>query len=317
MSIPIVIFHLGDSHYLKDVVEFNVRNAPVILIGNEKNAYIGSIPNARHIDYKELQDTYLDFLKSNFLELEKGLNTKQVNVVNADFAVTNIGTYEFLCFARVYFIKQLMERENLDLVCHLDSDAFLLEPTIDLADALGKRLAYGIEHIHNNIHMVGSIHNAFLTKEFCKVFLQLYEDVYVTGTKRKLLEHKVMCIQNKIGGGRICDMNFYYMLWQQKLLELVDLSQPFLYKGELSVFDHCLNNSTGFEGGQTYQTTRDELGPLKKLFLKQGKVYQTTKSGKEIRLLSLHFNSQDKHRIARFKQLLTQGKNSHTTQPLR
>jgi hypothetical protein len=187
---------------------------------------------------------------------------------------------------------------------HLDSDCFFLESTGDMADAMGRKLAYGIEPIHNNIHMVGSIHNAFLTQKFCNAFLQLYDDIYIHGTKRHLLSHKIMCIQNKIGGGKICDMNLYYILWQQKLLDILDMTQPFLYKGELCVFDHCIGNATGFEGGQTYQTIKDEFGFIKKLRFEGSKVYQITTKGKEIRLLTLHFNGQDKQRILKFRQQL-------------
>lgn len=315
MSIPIVIVHIGDSYYLKDVVEFNAERNKVYFIGCQKNAYLGSIPNVTHIDYTTIQGTNLQRMQDHFLDLETGIDTKQKHKVNADFACTNNGTYQFLCFARVYFVKKLMQQEELSLVFHLDSDCFLLETTDDLVSVLGRRVAYGIEPIHNNIHMVGSIHNAFLTKEFCTVFLQLYDDIYDNGSKRRLLEHKVMCIKNKIGGGHICDMNLYYILWQQKLLEVLDMTEPFLYKGDLSVFDHCIGNSTGFEGGQTYQQTRDEIGSIKKLEVKQGKVYQMTKGGKEIRLLSLHFNGQDKQRISRVKQLLSQP--SHTAQQCR
>jgi hypothetical protein len=303
-EIPIVIVHIGDSYYLRDVIEFNTKQNRVIFIGCEKNAYLGTIPNVTHVHYKDLEDAYLNFMKSYFYELEKGINTKQLNQVNPDFACTNNGTYQFLCFARVYFVQQLMKRDNLGLVMHLDSDCFLLEKPHDVAEVLGKRLAYGIEPIHNNIHMVGSIHNAFLTLDFCKTFLQLYEDIYVKNSKRSALHHKVMCIQNKIGGGKICDMNLYYILWQQKLLDVLDMTHPFLYKGELCVFDHCIGNATGFEGGQTYQTEKDDIGFLKKLTIMNGKVYQTTHSSKKIRLLSLHFNGQDKQRIAKFRQFL-------------
>ena len=304
MSIPVVIVHIGESYYLKDVVEVNARRNPVLFVGDDANAYLGQIPNVTHVHYKTFQDTHLQRMQDHFLELEKGLQTKQLNVINEGFKCTNNGTYQFLCFARVYFVKKLMEQQKLDLVFHVDSDCFLLEKTDDLAEAMGKRLAYGIEHVHNNIHMVGSIHNAFLTMQFCDAFLQLYDDIYVTGTKRNLLEHKVMCIQNKIGGGKICDMNLYYILWQQKLLEILDMTQPFLYKGEMCVFDHCIGNRTGFDGGQTYQATRDEFGSIKKLRFQQGKVYQTTMKGKEIRLLSIHFNGTDKQRILGFRKLL-------------
>lgn len=304
MSIPLVIVHIGDSYYLQDVVEVNAKKNNVFFIGNDANAYLGNIPNVTHVNYKTFQDTNLQRMQDHFLELERGIDTKVINVINDGYACTNNGTYQFLCFARVYFVKKLMDLYKLELVFHVDSDCFLLEPTKDLADTMGKRLAYGIEHIHNNIHMVGSIHNAFLTPTFCDAFLQLYDDIYVTGTKRKLLEHKIMCIQNKIGGGKICDMNLYYILWQQKLLEILDMTQPFTYKGEMCVFDHCIGNATGFDGGQTYQTTRDEFGTIKKLRFDKGKVYQTTKTGKEIRLLSIHFNGADKQRILNFRKLM-------------
>lgn len=304
MSIPTVIVHIGDSYYLRDVVEVNAKRNKVFFIGCDANKYLGTLPNVTHIHYSGLLGTNLQGMQDHFLELELGMDTKQKNKVNADYACTNNGTYQFLCFARVYFVKKLMEQENLDLVFHLDSDCFLLEKTEELVETIGRRLAYGIEHIHNNIHMVGSIHNAFLTKEFCKTFLQLYDDIYDNGSKRHLLEHKIMCIKNKIGEGKICDMNLYYILWQQKLLDILDLTQPFTYKGETCVFDHCIGNSTGFEGGQTYQTTRDKFGSIKKLRFDEGKVYQTTKDGKEIRLLSIHFNSSDKQRIQTFRTLM-------------
>lgn len=73
---------------------------------------------------------------------------------------------------------------------------------------------------------------------------------------------------------------------------------------ELCVFDHCIGNATGFEGGATYKFTKDEKGNLKVLSFEGGKVYQETMSGKKIRLLSIHFNGQDKQRIAHFRQLI-------------
>jgi hypothetical protein len=304
MSIPVVIVHIGDSYYLRDVVEVNAKQNSVFFIGDKANAYLGQIPHVTHVSYTEFEDTHLQRMKDHFLELEKGIQTKQLNTIHTDYACTNNGTYQFLCFARVYFVKKLMEKYNLDLVMHLDSDCFFLESTGDMADAMGRKLAYGIEPIHNNIHMVGSIHNAFLTQKFCNAFLQLYDDIYIHGTKRHLLSHKIMCIQNKIGGGKICDMNLYYILWQQKLLDILDMTQPFLYKGELCVFDHCIGNATGFEGGQTYQTIKDEFGFIKKLRFEGSKVYQITTKGKEIRLLTLHFNGQDKQRILKFRQQL-------------
>jgi hypothetical protein len=82
MSIPVVIVHIGDSYYLTDVVEVNAKRNSVYFVGDDANAYLGQIPNVTHIHYKTFQDTHLQRMQDHFLELEKGLQTKQLNVIN-------------------------------------------------------------------------------------------------------------------------------------------------------------------------------------------------------------------------------------------
>ena len=304
MTIPLVIVHIGDSYYLRDVVEFNAKKNRIIFIGCEKNSYLGEIVNVQHIHYKDLSDDYLTFMKENYYELEQGIDTKKLNEVNADFSCTNNGTYQFLCYARVYFVKRLMELYNLSYVMHIDSDCFILESADELAEALNKKISFGIEHIHNTIHLVGTIHNSFLTIEFCVEFLKLYEDIFANGSKRDLLGKKIECIQNQTHPGYICDMNLYYLLLRENLVDCVDLSMPFKFNEEYCVFDHCISNPTGFNGSQTYKLMNTEYGAKKKLLIKNKKIYIVTVENEIIRLVSIHFNAENKKLIKTFRELL-------------
>jgi hypothetical protein len=297
---PVVIVHIGDSYYLKDVVELNAHKNTVIFIGCEKNAYLSQIPNVKHIHYKTLEDEYVNFLKANFYALEKGYDTTYVNVIHPEYNCVDRPTAEFLWILRIYYVKKILEQENLEFIMHLDSDCFMLESLNNVFEAIGNRVALNIEHIHDNIHLVASVHNSFLNVEFCNQFFKLYEDVYVNKTRRYLIKDKIDAIVSGRAGGYICDMNFYYILWKEKIVNMFDLSQPFLFENEFCVMDHNIYNPTGFYGANTYKVQNGS-----KLFtFENGKVYQETIDGQKIRLLSLHFNAHAKEQIRMFKDIL-------------
>lgn len=302
--IPVVIVHIGDSYYLRDVVEINASRNPVIFVGCEKNAYLSDIPNVRHIHHNTLKDDYCDFLRENYVKLDKGFDVTELEDVDKDFQVLNVNAIKFLWILRVYYVKKILQQENLDLVFHLDSDCFLLENTNAIANETGNRLAYCIEHIHDNVHMVGSIHNALLDLNFCNALLDLYTDIYVNKSKRNLLREKIDGIASGRLNGNICDMNLYYLLWREKIVEVCDLSQPFFLNGEFCVFDHALHNPTGFFGPYTYKMTQDSLSGIKVLHSNDGKIYVETLDGRKLRLLSIHFNDCAKKRISSFRQFL-------------
>jgi hypothetical protein len=303
--VPVVIVHIGDSYYLRDIVEMNASKNPVIFVGCEKNAYLGEIPNVKHICYKTLEDSFCQFMREHFLELEKGYDTTVLNHIDPEYKCVNNGTYQFLCFLRVYYVKKILEQEKLEFVFHVDSDCILLENTNTLATEIGNRLAYSIEHIHDNIHMVGSIHNALLNVSFCNRFLELYTDIYANKSKRHLLREKIDTIASGKVPGNICDMNLYYLLWKENLVEMFDLTQPFFMNGEMCVFDHNIHNASGFFGANTYKMTQDSLSGVKVLYFEDGKIYQETIDGRKIRLLSIHFNDCAKKRISSFRSLLS------------
>jgi hypothetical protein len=299
--IPVVIIHIGDSYYLRDVIEVNAAKNPVILVGCEKNLHLAQIPNVKHIHYKTLEDSYVQFLKDHFYELEKGYTTTILNTIDPEYRCINNGTYQFLCFLRIYYVKKVLEMEGLEFVMHLDSDCFMLENTNDVFKELGNKIAMNVEHIHDNIHLVASVHNAFLNIEFCNKFFELYENVYVNNSKRHLIKEKVDAIASGRAAGFICDMNFYYILWKEKSIDMIDTTCPFLYNNEYCVFDHNIYNPTGFYGSNTYKRS----GGSKLFTFENGKVYQETIDGQKIRLLSLHFNASAKQEIKNYRALLT------------
>lgn len=303
--IPVVIVHIGDSYYLRDIVEMNASKNPVILVGCKKNAYLGQIPNVKHIHHDLLQDEYSVFMRKNYIKLEKGFDSTELEEVDTQFESLNDSTIRFLWILRVYYVKKILEQEKLEFVFHVDSDCVLLENTNTLADTVGNRLAYSIEHIHNNTHMVGSIHNALLNLAFCDAFLELYTNIYVNKSKRHLLQEKIDGISSGRLAGNICDMNLYYLLWKEKLLEVFDFTQPFFMNGEFCVLDHNIHNPSGFTGPNTYKMTQDSLSSVKVLYFENKHIYQETVDGRKIRLLSIHFNDSAKKRISFFRNLLS------------
>lgn len=303
-NIPIVIVHIGDSYYLRDIVEVNASKNPVIFVGCENNAYLGQIPNVNHMHFRSLQDPYVDFMREHYVKIDKGYDCTDLEEVDKDFKNLNDSTIRFLWILRVFFVKKILEREKLDMVFHLDSDCVLLESTNTLAEAIGNRLAYTIENIHNNTHMVGSIHNSLLDLKFCNALLKMYEDIYVNKNKRHLLKDKIEGIASGKFPGNICDMNLYYLLWQQKLVELFDLTQPFVMDGELCVFDHNIYNPSGFSGAITYRMKPDHIGWMKVFTFERGNIYQESMNGQKVRLVSLHFNADAKKRVPWFRQQL-------------
>ena len=307
MSIlPHVIVHIGDSFYLRDIVELNAKSNPVVILGCEKNAYLKTIPNVTHFDYKLFMTPYADRMREHFYALEKGLEKNILNDVDPTFSTFSNGTCQFLWMLRVFLLKQFMEKANLTRIFHTDSDCFMFENATDLAQhlELGTRSAITIEKIHDDIHMVGSIHNAFLTLDFCNAFLQLYEDIYINQSKRYLLTKMVDAFLTGKNHGNVCDMTLYYLLWKEKLVEIVDLTEPFVYKEEPCVFDLNVKNPSGFLGPHTYFQRNYLTHTMKAISYENKKVYQFTVRSEIIRLLSAHFNADAKHFIATFRSTL-------------
>jgi len=273
MTIPLVILHRGNQPYFRTCVLLNAAYNPVIVLGDDSNKDIVSIPNVAHVPIDTLGSPALTTFQSHFINYS-----------------TNSASYEFLCFARVYYMRRLMDLRGLEAIFHTDSDCIVVErldKIVPQIHAKGYTIAYSLEQAESPTHMVGCIHNGLLTREFCDAFATLCSDIYVNKTKLDLIMPKINWHRDNRQNGGICDMTLYHLLASEHLIRVFDLNQILEIDGESCTFDHNINISGGYKGPATYRMK----GGMKQIRKGDGKFFlQETEEGvPERRALSFHF----------------------------
>ena len=231
MTIPIVIFHLGNQQYFTKCVELNSIKNKVYVIGDETSCGIFH-NNVQHFNISNMYSEELEQFKSNFINYS-----------------TNHHEFELFCFCRMFYIKKLMEMLNIEQICHLDSDCVLLEST----DYVFKNIQQNAFMITNrtfldnkNIYNTGSVHSSLLNIDFLNKFVQLCLDIYVNKSKFYLIEPKINYFtKNNLPGG-VCDMTLYYLLYLEKMIDVFNLFNFFDYNGESSTLDDNINSSESY-----------------------------------------------------------------------
>ena len=285
MSVPIVILHIGNQPYVKNCVLLNARYNPVILIGDDSNKDMGGIKNIEHVPIQSLATPDLERFKKHFVNYSG-----------------NNANYEFLCFARVFYMRRLMELKGLSAIFHTDSDCVIPEPLEPVLSIIRKThtIAYSLDKNEDPHYMVGCIHNALLTPEFCEKFIQLCFDIYKTKTKLPLIMPKIEHHQKNNVPGGICDMTLYYLLAKERLIDVFDLNQIIQIDGKAAAFEHNLNTASGWRGEITYVMAANRLKKVEKV----GDEFFLTEvdGGRKVRALSFHFQGLAKpHMFAVFK----------------
>jgi len=272
MSVPLAILHRGNQPYFRTCVLLNAKYNPVIVLGDDSNKDIGNIPNVEHVHIDTLTTPELTTFQAHFTNYS-----------------TNSATYEFLCFARVYYMKRLLELKGIESVFHTDSDCIVVErldKIVPLIHAKGYTIAYSLEQSDSPTHMVGCIHNGLLTREFCTAFAALCSDIYENKSKLSLIMPKIKWHQDNKQAGGICDMTLYHLLASEGLLRVLDLNQILEVDGTPCTFDHNINISGGYKGSATYRMK----GPMKQIRKKEEQFFiQEAASNAEVRTLSFHF----------------------------
>jgi len=272
MSVPIVILHRGNQPYFRTCVLLNAKYNPVIVLGDDTNRDITAIPNVTHVPIDTLESIELAKFRTHFTNYS-----------------TNSASYEFLCFARVYYMRELMERKGLDAVFHTDSDCIVVErldKIVPQIHAKGYTIAYSLQQSDSPMNMVGCIHNGLLTREFCSAFATLCSDIYINRTKLSLIEPKIKWHKDNRQNGGICDMTLYHLLASEGLLRVLDLNQILEVEGVPCTFDHNINIAGGYKGENTYRMK----GPMKQIRKKEEQFFiQEAPAGQEVRALSFHF----------------------------
>lgn len=272
MNIPIIIFHKGNQEYFQNCIKINSINNFVYIIGDETNNNIfNKNTNVKHLNMSDLHFPEIDIFQNNF----------------ANYSTNNYFS-ELICFIRVFYIKKFMELEKIDKICHLDSDCILLGKTSDIflnIDLNAYLLTNRNNNENKNIFNSGSIHSSLLTMDFCNKFIELCFDIYVNKSKFFLIEQKIIYFkENNLHGG-ICDMSLYYLLFSEKIINVVNLNEYIEYDNERCVFDDNINSPESFYENTSYIMENGK----KKLIYKNNKLYIEDSNKNLIRLLSIHF----------------------------
>lgn len=276
-EIPVVIQHLGDQLYFINCVNINAKYNNIIVIGNETNIRLFKNPKVQHVHmntlYSEDEDAFRNYW-SNYS--------------------SNSEIFEFLCFQRIFVLKQLMLKRGFKKVFYLDSDCLLLENTKTLLNAFGNiDCAVSVVKSDKPYNMTACIHNSILTVEFCDVFIQLCKDIYQNKSKYHLIKNKWDWHRSSNTPGGICDMTLYYLIVLYKMVpNICDLNETRIFKNEICVFDHNVSIAYGFLGDHTFQLNSDNSS---KIVIRGGyHYYALLHTNQPIRLLSIHYQGNSK-----------------------
>lgn len=262
--IPVVIFHVGDQDYFKKCIEINSLTNEVIIIGDNTN---NTMPN--HIHTNTLDQTLVNRFTKCFVNYS-----------------TNPLNYELYCFLRVFYLREMMIKNNLTKVCHLDSDCILLDNINKYADV---DIAYSIQKMDNKFHMVGSIHNSILNLDFCNKFIELCFDIYENKSKFNLIKKKIKWHKKKNIAGGICDMTIYYLLTKTMQVKDINLMNDV-------VFDHNISSTYGYLGIDTFILNNG----IKEISIIDNKYYFKTINGELKQTFSFHFQGNKKQILTQF-----------------
>lgn len=299
LNIPVVIHHLGGKQdYFQNSVRLNALNNNVIVIGDELNKDAGV--------FQEKHPRMVTFVDVQTLRNpEDRIDEFRKCFVNYSFQPEE---FELQCFLRVFYLLALMKQHNLQKVFYVDSDCITL---CDISKVLSHltNLSVGIsmqkhKQNENKFHMTSCIHNSILTQDMCRRFINLCFEVYGTQKKFSLIEEKWNHHKQVMGGG-VCDMTLWYLYQYHKGEggeNVSDLNETFEYGGDNCTFDHNVNDPYGWEGNQCYRMTfQQQVNPwaeTKKIQKRKGKYYIMTESGKEVRLLTIHYQGGAKEGLA-------------------
>jgi len=278
-EICVVVIHTGYKDYLKTNLEITGKNNKVYLIGDKSVKQLGNLPNVIYVD------------------INRYGNNNMINEYHKHFknySSNNGDDFEWNCLKRIFILKLFIGEYNIDKCFHIDSDNILLK-NINMYN-FKKNIAYCLNKNFHEYRMSSSIHSGLLNVEFCNKFIELYNDIYVNKTKFYLIKDKIKFHTDSNGNyinGGICDMTLYYLLVNEKLIDVENLLEP----KNNQVFNNNVNNGEGFESKQQYQlAAAGGVHVYKDSSNTKNLVYDQLNK-KEIELFNIHFQGRAKNRL--------------------
>ena len=275
--IPVLIIHEGYKEYLKINLEITGKNNKIYLIGDKSLQHLGNIKNVTFVNI----DKY-----NNNLQIIQYAN----NFINYS---SNSKLFEFSCFKRVFILKLFMNEYNFDKVFHIDSDNILLKNINEYV--FSKDIAYVSNKNWHKNRMSNSIHSGLLDKKFILEFEKLYEDIYINKSKLYLIKEKINyhTKNNNFVNGGISDMTLYYLLKEEKIIEVENLIQKKVINNKKVVFINNVSNGEGPNSKEQYQLENNIIKIIKSSNEEDNYIYD--KINKEfLVLMNIHFQGEMK-----------------------
>tara|TARA_B100001250_G_scaffold13960_1_gene12197 strand:+ start:13772 stop:14635 length:864 start_codon:yes stop_codon:yes gene_type:complete len=275
-NVPVLIFHKNYENYLKINCEITSQNNKVILLGDKSSERLGKIQNVDFYNFNDFIDhEKIDYYKQYFINY----NSK--------------GDFIWIWYFKLFAILDFLNKKNIDSIFHIDSDNILLD-NINEIDYKCEN-SYFILNDWDEFHMTGSIHSGLTSKKLYKLFVDLYEDIFVNKSKLNLIQHKID-FHKKNGGGGICDMTFFYLMDKLNLVENDNLLFPKKKGDSNAVFMTNYGYPEGF-------LTRDQYlmrGKYIKIFKDRKKrksfIYDTVNK-EYLELMNIHFQGEAKRKM--------------------
>lgn len=282
-EIPVVIIHTGFRDYLKINLEISSQYNSIYIIGDNTLKVLGDITNVTYVDINKYR---------NNEDIQK-LSKMFINMSS------NNGNLEYVCFERIFILKYFLQENNIERIFHMDSDNILLYNINNYN--FHKDVAYCLARNYHKHRMSNSIHVGLLNKHFCDVFIQLYKDIYDNKSKLHLIQDKINYHKKDNGtfqGGGICDMTLYYIIANEKLIDVQNLLEP----NNGVVFMNNLNNGEGYSNKEQYKMNNNIIEIQ---FTKIGPYIQDVIENKEYKIINIHFQGAAKRFLnENFKKLL-------------
>lgn len=271
MNIPIIIIHRGDTFYLKLVLEqirlFNPQNRICLISDDSTNKY--------------------DFVEHyNMDDYSEGANAFKKVYVHMS---SNPYDYELICFQRWFYIRDFIEKQEMEYFLCMDSDVLLY---CNINEIMQEYIPYDFTTC-NKQGPGCALFNTSSISNFCRYMMSMYtEDILLSKMKSMYQGF----IDNKRLGG-ICDMTAFVWFQDNTECNVIDIAIP--TKG--TCFDGCITWGLGFEM---------EDGKKKVYWIDNLPYGRLTSGHSLIRFYCLHFQGRSKYSI--FKYILDKNKVHHS-----
>jgi hypothetical protein len=256
MEYPLVIIHRGYSAYLKwSLLQARLVGNPVILIGNESNEKLD-----KYVDFKSI-DRFHSVLYEDFEKVYEHMSTNDYK-------------FELICFERWFVLLDLMEKEGLDVVVHLDSDVMLFNDLHEIVQTFSRDTlaAYHIpKQTYEEKRWIGVSHTSVWTRQGLRLFCEFITETYRNNIEE--LRNKWNWHHASVRRGGISDMALLYLFYTKHENNIVNLALSRKnVQGQMYCIDLNINSSQNYEQHEYEMAPSPYFFKIKKLRNQDGQI---------------------------------------------